>query len=136
MTERGELGLTATTDRGRRPPSAAAEIFISYRRQEANYLAGWLHDRLADHFGNSRVFLDIDWIKPGARFMEAIIEAIAHASAVIVIIGPKWLDADREGCRRLETPGDPVRVEIETAFRVRRRGRSAASRWSRDAVAR
>ena len=40
--------------------NAAAGVFISYRRQEANWLAAWLHDRLAAHFGEARVFLDIE----------------------------------------------------------------------------
>src|SRR6476660_3405707 len=53
--------------------SAAAGVFISYRRQEASWLAAWLHDRLVAHFGEARVFLDIDWIKPGVDFMQVII---------------------------------------------------------------
>src|SRR4051794_20347520 len=98
--------------------SKAARIFISYRRQEANYLAGWLHDRLADHFGEARVFLDIDWIKPGLDFMKVIAEAIARSSVLLVLIGPQWLAADRNGRRRLHEPNDPVRVEIETALQL------------------
>jgi TIR domain len=56
---------------------AAAGVFISYRRQEASWLAAWLHDRLVAQFGEARVFLDIDWIKPGVNFMQVITEAIA-----------------------------------------------------------
>jgi hypothetical protein len=94
----------------------AAGIFISYRRQEANYLAGWLHDRLTANFGESRVFLDIDWIKPGLDFMQVITEAIARSRVLLVIIGPQWLASDGDGRRRLDKPDDPVRVEIETAL--------------------
>ena len=32
-------------------------IFISYRRQETGDLAGRLYDRLADRFGEARVFM-------------------------------------------------------------------------------
>ena len=32
-------------------------IFISYRRQETNHLAGRLYDRLADRFGEGQVFI-------------------------------------------------------------------------------
>src|SRR3982751_638750 len=95
--------------------TAAAGIFISYRRQEANYLAGWLHDRLAEYFGEPRVFLDIDWIKPGVDFMRVIAEAIARSGVMLVLIGPQWLACDQNGGRRLDAPDDPVRVEIETA---------------------
>jgi hypothetical protein len=94
----------------------AAGIFISYRRQEANYLAGWLHDRLANHFGEDRVFLDIDWIKPGVDFMQVITKAIAQSGVLLVIIGSDWLPSNRDGHRRLDNPDDPVRVEIETAL--------------------
>src|SRR4051812_30939324 len=93
----------------------AEGIFISYRRQEASYLAGWLHDRLADYFGPSRVFLDIDWVKPGVEFMTVIEEAITRSVVMLVLIGPQWLNSN-SGHRRLEDPTDPVRIEIETAL--------------------
>jgi TIR domain len=96
---------------------AAAEVFISYRRQEASWLAAWLHDRLVAQFGEARVFLDIDWIKPGVDFRQVIAEAIARSRVLLVIIGPRWLAAEGDGCRRLDRPDDPVRVELETAFR-------------------
>ena len=58
--------LVGAARRGRRAMSdAAAGVFISYRRQEASWLAAWLHDRLVVQFGEARVFLDIDWIRPG-----------------------------------------------------------------------
>ena len=97
--------------------NAAAGVFISYRRQEASWLAAWLHDRLVAQFGEARVFLDIDWIKPGVDFMQVITEAIARSRVLLVIIGPQWLAAEGDGCRRLDRPDDPVRVELETAFR-------------------
>ena len=97
--------------------NAAAAVFISYRRQEANWLAAWLHDRLVAHFGEARVFLDIDWIKPGVDFMQVITEAIARSRVLLVIIGQQWLAAEGDGGRRLDRPDDPVRVELETALR-------------------
>jgi hypothetical protein len=44
------------------PPSAPGRIFISYRREETAYPAGWLYDRLADHYGAGQVFKDVDSI--------------------------------------------------------------------------
>jgi hypothetical protein len=41
-------------------PDASGRIFISYRREETAYPAGWLFDRLADHFGRGQVFKDVD----------------------------------------------------------------------------
>jgi hypothetical protein len=37
-----------------------AGIFISYRREDAAAQAGRLYDRLTAHFGQDRVFMDID----------------------------------------------------------------------------
>ena len=62
--------------------------------QEASWLAAWLHDRLVAQFGEARVFLDIDWIKPGVDFMQVITEAIARSRVLLVIIGPQWLAGD------------------------------------------
>ncbi len=42
-------------------------IFISYRREETAYPAGWLFDRLANHFGRGKVFKDVDSIPTGRR---------------------------------------------------------------------
>ena len=37
---------------------ASSGVFISYRRADSDYPAGWLFDRLAEHFGRARVFKD------------------------------------------------------------------------------
>ena len=34
-------------------PTRASRVFISYRRQETAYPAGWLYDRLDDRFGDA-----------------------------------------------------------------------------------
>ncbi|HYA45653.1 MAG TPA: toll/interleukin-1 receptor domain-containing protein, partial [Acidimicrobiales bacterium] len=51
-------------------------VFISYRRGETSGQARALHDRLAQHFGAERVFMDVDSIAPGADFAQQIEEAI------------------------------------------------------------
>jgi hypothetical protein len=35
-------------------------IFISYRREDSEHIAGRLYDRLHAHFGRDNVFMDID----------------------------------------------------------------------------
>jgi eukaryotic-like serine/threonine-protein kinase len=97
-------------------PVPNLDVFISYRRQEASYLAAWLHDSLVDRIGAGRVFLDIDSIKPGVDFIGAITEAINQCAILLVIIGPQWLAEDKDGRRRLDDPDDPVRMEIEAAL--------------------
>ena len=42
----------------------------------------------------------------------------AASDAVLALIGAEWLTiADGSGRRRHENPADPVRIELETAFR-------------------
>jgi hypothetical protein len=92
-------------------------IFISYRRQETSHLAGRLYDRLADRFGESQVFIDLDAIEPGVDFAEEIFRAVTACQVLLAIIGPGWLIAtDERGNRRLDDPDDIVRLEIEAAL--------------------
>ena len=89
-------------------------VFISYRREDSAGHAGRLFDRLAERLGRERVFRDVDHIRPGDLFTEAIREKIGASDILLVLIGPRWLAAtDQEGRRRLEDPDDLVRREIE-----------------------
>jgi hypothetical protein len=108
--------MTLATPRGAVESPPNLDIFISYRRKEASYLAAWLHDSLVDRLGSGRVFLDIDSIRPGINFIEAITRAIDQCAVLLVIIGPQWLAVERDGRRRLDEPDDPVRMEIEAAL--------------------
>ena len=47
-------------------------IFISYRRDDSQWVAGRLADSLAAYFGDDRVFRDIDGIVAGERFADVI----------------------------------------------------------------
>src|SRR5580693_7945944 len=92
-------------------------IFVSYRRQESSHLAGRLSDRLADRFGEGKVFIDVDTIEPGVDFAEEINRAVAACKVLVAVIGPSWLTmADEQGRRRLDDPDDIVRLEIEAAL--------------------
>jgi hypothetical protein len=62
------------------------------------------------------VFRDVE-IRPGDDFSEAIESAIASCSALLVVVGPNWLEQRNEkGEPRLHVPGDWVRLEIEAAL--------------------
>jgi hypothetical protein len=91
------------------------DVFISYRRLEASYSAGWLHDYFSSRLGHDRVFLDIDAIRPGVEFWSVIRAAIADAKVMLVLIGPRWATYP-DGTSRLADPADPVRIEVEAAF--------------------
>jgi hypothetical protein len=98
-------------------PAASGRIFISYRREETAYAAGWLYDRLADHYGSGQVFKDVDSIQLGDDFVDVITRAVGSCDVLLALIGPHWLTAtDERGRRRLDNPGDFVRLEIEAAL--------------------
>ena len=91
-------------------------IFISYRREETAYPAGWLFDRLGDRFGG-QVFKDVDSIELGDDFVEVITGAVGSCDVLLALIGDQWLTIeDEDGRRRLDDPGDFVRLEIEAAL--------------------
>lgn len=85
-------------------------IFISYRRDDTQPLAGRLFDRLTTHFGTAQVFRDLDTIPPGARFAQTIGKHIANCDALIALIGKSWLTP------RLHLPDDFVKTEIAAAL--------------------
>ena len=92
-------------------------IFISYRREDSQALAGRLYDRLAQRFGKERVFRDVDAIDPGANFAEVVAERIGGCDALVALIGKGWVEArDAEGRRRLDLPRDLVKAEIAAAL--------------------
>jgi glucoamylase len=120
--EPADLGEVVSDDRGEGEIMAAATpkspggIFISYRRADAAYPAGWLHKDVRERFGASRVFKD-DSIEPGDVFPADITSALESCEALLAVIGKQWLDlADEHGQRRLDDPRDWVRREIEAAL--------------------
>jgi formylglycine-generating enzyme required for sulfatase activity len=98
-------------------PESTSGIFISYRRESAAAFAGRLYDSLAGRLGKEHVFIDIDHIEPGEDFVEVLEKKLAHAVALIVLIGRDWLTCkDGDGSARLANPDDFVRLEIATAL--------------------
>lgn len=84
-------------------PVAQGRIFISYRREESAYPAGWLFDRLAHHFDGGQVFKDVDSIQPGDDFVEVIATAVGSCDVLLALIGAQWLTiTDEHGQRRLD----------------------------------
>ncbi len=97
--------MTAST------PEAQGRIFISYRRQDAAYPAGWLFDRLAAQFGEDQVFKDVDSLQL------VITAAVGSCDVLLALIGTQWLTVtDEQGQRRLDNPDDFVRLEVEAAL--------------------
>jgi hypothetical protein len=91
-------------------------VFICYRREDAGYPAGWLFDQVTARLGADRVFKDVDSIEPGDDFAEMITEAVQSCGVLLAVIGGRWLAAAGQDGRRLDDPGDFVRLEIEAAL--------------------
>ena len=67
-------------------------IFISYRRSDSGGHAGRLYDRLTYWYEKDELFFDVDSIDCGENFPDEINSAITSAKAVIVVIGPDWVE--------------------------------------------
>jgi formylglycine-generating enzyme required for sulfatase activity len=94
-----------------------SRIFISYRREDSAGYAGWLYERLSERFGQGKIFMDIATIEFGLDFVEVIEKAVGSCDVLIALIGRQWLTVtDAAGHRRLDDPGDFVRLEIATAL--------------------
>lgn len=92
-------------------------IFISYRRVDTGGWAGHLSEGLAKAFGDVARFFDLASIPPGADFIVEIDRAIAISEAMLVLIGPRWLNLrDEHNMRRLDDPNDVVTAEVSLAL--------------------
>src|SRR5262245_8329320 len=61
--------------------------------------------------------MDVDNIKAGDNFVEALESTLKTTDLMLVVIGKSWLTAlDEQGRRRLDDPQDYVRREIATAL--------------------
>jgi hypothetical protein len=93
-------------------------IFVSYRRSDSQGEAGRLFDELVQSFGEDTVFMDVAAIEAGRDFRKAIEEGVVKCGVLLVLMGPEWLDAkDETGARRLNDPGDFVRIETASALK-------------------
>src|SRR5215472_9531740 len=92
------------------------KIFISYRRDDSGYMAGWLYERLKRQFGPENLFMDIDTIPFGVDFRDHLQRGVGQCDVLLAVIGRNWLGRTAEGSRRLDDPRDFVRIEIEAAL--------------------
>lgn len=95
----------------------AHRIFVSYRRDDAAHVTGRIHDFLASRFGAANVFMDVDSVAPGEDFVRKIGDTIAMCDLFLLVMGPGWLNArTADGRRRIDLPGDFVRIELREAL--------------------
>jgi TIR domain len=100
----------------------AGKIFINYRRGHDPGNTGRLFDRLQEAFQSEQLFMDVDNIAPGLDFVQVLEEQVGHCDVLIAVIGKGWLDVrDDTDARRLDSPKDFVRIEIESALKQHKR---------------
>lgn len=99
------------------PSSSTNTIFISYRRDDSADTTGRIYDWLVKEFTEEAVFKDVDSIPLGVNFKTHISEIVSQCRILLAIIGSRWISiADQAGNRRLDHPGDFVRIEIASAL--------------------
>jgi len=96
-----------------------SSIFISYRRDDSTDFCDRITDYLGRQFGPRAVFRDTNTILAGSNFVTVLHNALAECRVMLVVIGPRWLDArDASGQRRLDMPSDFVQYEIATGLKT------------------
>jgi hypothetical protein len=94
------------------------QIFVNYRTEDEPFGAALVDHELSAKFGSAKVFRASKSIPLGEDFADAILSAVRRSTALLVLIGPRWLTAtDSNGHRRLDKPDDWVRREIVEALR-------------------
>jgi hypothetical protein len=94
----------------------AKRIFISYRREDTASAAGRVYDRLCRFLPPSDVFIDVNTIRGGEKFEEAVVATLEKSDALLAFIGRKWLDPSEGGKPRICEPDDYVRAELRLAL--------------------
>lgn len=94
-----------------------ATIFLCYRREDSAGYAGRLCESLERRLGKRQVFRDVDTIRAGEDFVDAIDARLHDCQAMLVLIGREWLDAaDASRHRRLDQENDYLRLEVATGL--------------------
>jgi hypothetical protein len=100
-----------------------ASLFISYRRADSPDTVKLIHERLKQRLPRWEIFYDHESIPLGEQFPDLLRVKVTTATAVLVIIGPKWLEILR---KRKSTAIDHVREEVRLALEA---GASVVPCW-------
>jgi hypothetical protein len=93
-------------------------VFINYRREESAGEARALFKDMVAQLGDDAVFMDVDSIAPGLDFRDVVQQRLASCDLMLALVGKEWLTVTtRDGRRRIDDPGDFVRLEIEGALK-------------------
>jgi len=92
-------------------------VFVNYRSSDEPYGAILIDRMLVDRFGPESVFRDTRTLLAGTYFPDRLWRAARECQVLVVVIGPRWLERDSRGRRRIDEPDDYVRLEIAHALR-------------------
>ena len=93
-----------------------AGIFISYRRDDVAGQVGRLFGRLAAHYGEDFIFMDVESIRPSQQFESVIQNRIKDCDVMLLAIGPRWQPGKTES----SAAKDFVRMELAAALGAKR----------------
>ena len=68
-------------------------LFLCYRRADGVESADRIYDWLAERLPPGQVYMDLRSIPGGVDWRRHVQEYLTRSQAVLVIIGPQWLDA-------------------------------------------
>src|ERR1700751_4470040 len=110
-------GVSQQRQKGGAP--SRLRVFINYRRDDTWAAAQLVYDRLANSFGSENVFLDVQDLQPGMKWLEEIKSHRASCDVLLSLIGPHGVSImkARERAAVAEPAEDYVRFEIEYALR-------------------
>ena len=95
----------------------AAPVFISYRRADSKHVTARLFSQLAPRYlAEADIFMDVEAINAGADYQRALDQQLRNCKVCLVMIGPRWLEADSAGQRRIDQRDDVVRQEVAAAL--------------------
>lgn len=63
-------------------------VFLSYRRDDSQYIADRIYDWLIRERDRRNVFKDVDSIPLGQDFRQVIHDAVGQCDVLLVVIGP------------------------------------------------
>jgi hypothetical protein len=67
------------------------KIVLSYRRSDAELIAGRIFDRLVARYGDEAVFIDIDDIPLGMDFRKHLRDALSETDVLLATSAPNGL---------------------------------------------
>jgi hypothetical protein len=82
-------------------------IMVSYRRADAQDMAGRISDHLIGKYGEKSVFFDFNSISTGVNYRKRIEKAIRESDVIVAVVGLHWLGQTPESRRAFTKPTTP-----------------------------